>query len=69
MARMKLTATKHVREPLCKNVVPTESHSDGQDVLRTPRTVLLVLGPASPRSSSGPQGYCVETHTFGVYVW
>jgi hypothetical protein len=47
MARMKLTARKHVHAPPCRNVVPTESHSDGQDIdyfLRTLWTVLLALG-------------------------
>jgi hypothetical protein len=47
MARMKLMERKHVRAPPRKNVVPTESHSDGQDAgyfSRTLRTVLLALG-------------------------
>jgi hypothetical protein len=47
MVRMKLTARKHVRALLRRNVVPTESHSDGQNAayfLRTLWTVLLVLG-------------------------
>jgi hypothetical protein len=51
MARMKLTARKHVRAPPHKNVVPTESHSDGQDAgyfPRTLRTVLLALGSSEP---------------------
>jgi hypothetical protein len=44
---MKLTARKHVHAPPHRNVVPTESHSDGQNAgyfLRTLRTMLLVLG-------------------------
>jgi hypothetical protein len=48
---MKLTARKHFRAPPCKDVVPTESHSDGQEVgyfLRTLRTVLLALGSSEP---------------------
>jgi hypothetical protein len=48
---MKLTARKHDRALPCRNVVPTESHSDGQNVgyfPRTPRTVLLVLGSSEP---------------------
>jgi hypothetical protein len=47
MARVKLTARKHVRAPPRRNVVPTESHSDGQNAryfLRTLRTMLLALG-------------------------
>jgi hypothetical protein len=47
MARVKLTAMKHVRAPPRRNVVPTESHSDGQNAeyfLRTLRIVLLALG-------------------------
>jgi hypothetical protein len=51
MARMKLMGRKHVHAPPCRNVVPTESHSDGQNVgyfLRTLRTVLLVLGSSEP---------------------
>jgi hypothetical protein len=43
----KLTARKHVRAPPRRDVVPTESHRDGQHVgyfLRTLRTLLLVLG-------------------------
>jgi hypothetical protein len=51
MARIKLTARKHDREPPCRNVVPTESHSDGQNVgyfPRTLRTVLLALGYSKP---------------------
>jgi hypothetical protein len=42
---------KHVHVPLCRNVVPTESHSDGQiagNFPRTMRTVLLVLGYSEP---------------------
>jgi hypothetical protein len=52
MARMKLTARKHVCAPPYKNVVPTESHSDGQNAgyfLRTLWTVLLALGSSEPR--------------------
>jgi hypothetical protein len=51
MARVKLTARKHVRSPPCRNVVPTESHNDGQNAgyfLRTLRTVLLALGYREP---------------------
>jgi hypothetical protein len=48
---MKLTATKHVRAPPRRDVVPTESHGDGQGAsyfLRTLQTVLLVLGSSEP---------------------
>jgi hypothetical protein len=31
MARVKLTVRNHVRVPPHRNVVPTESHSDGQN--------------------------------------
>jgi hypothetical protein len=51
MARMKLTARKHVRVPPRRNTVPTESHSDGQDASYFPRTlrsVLLALGSSEP---------------------
>jgi hypothetical protein len=51
MARMKLTARKHVRALLHRNVVPIESHSDGQYAgyfPRTLRTVLLALGSSEP---------------------
>jgi hypothetical protein len=47
MARMKLMARKHVRVPPRRDVVPTESHSDGQGAGYFPRilrTVLLALG-------------------------
>jgi hypothetical protein len=47
----KLTARKHVHVPLCRNVVPTESHSDGQiagNFPRTMRTMLLALGYSEP---------------------
>jgi hypothetical protein len=51
MARMKLTARKHVRAPPHGDVVPTESYSDGQDAGYFPmtlRTVLLALGSSEP---------------------
>jgi hypothetical protein len=51
MARMKLTARKHVHAPPHRNTVPTESHSHGQhDVYfpRTLRTLPLVLGYSDP---------------------
>jgi hypothetical protein len=48
---MKLTTRKHVRAPPRRDVVPTESHSDGQEVgyfPRTLQTVLLALGSSEP---------------------
>jgi hypothetical protein len=51
MARVKLTARKHIHAPPCRNSMPTESHSDGQNVgyfPRTLRTVLLALGYSEP---------------------
>jgi hypothetical protein len=51
MARAKLIARKHVRTPPRRNVMPMESHSDGQNVgyfSRTLRTVLLALGYSEP---------------------
>jgi hypothetical protein len=52
-------AMKHVRAPPRQNVVPMESHSDGQCAiyfLRTLQELLLLLGYGEPRSSSVPQG-------------
>jgi hypothetical protein len=46
-----MMARKHVRAPSRRNVVPMESHSDGQDAgyfLRTLQTVLLALGSSEP---------------------
>jgi hypothetical protein len=51
MARVKLTARKHVCVPPHRNGVPTESHSDGKNIgyfPRTLRTVLLALGYSEP---------------------
>jgi hypothetical protein len=51
MARAKLTARKHVPVPPRRNIVPTESHSDGQNAgyfLRALRNVLLALGYSEP---------------------
>jgi hypothetical protein len=47
MAKVKLTMRKHVCAPPRRNVVPTESYSDGQNARyfsRTLRIVLLALG-------------------------
>jgi hypothetical protein len=51
MARVKLTARKHVCAPPRRNVVLMESHSDGQNAGYFPRTlwtVLLALGYSEP---------------------
>jgi hypothetical protein len=51
MARVKLTVRKHVHAPPHRNVVPIESHSDGQNAgyfLMTLRIVLLALGYSEP---------------------
>jgi hypothetical protein len=48
---VKLTMRKHIPVPPRRNVVPTESHSDGQNAgyfLRTLRTVLLALWYSEP---------------------
>jgi hypothetical protein len=51
MARVKLTVRKHIRATPHRNVVPMESHNDGQNAgyfLRTLRTMLLALGYSEP---------------------
>jgi hypothetical protein len=51
MARVKLTVRKYVCAPPRRNVVPMESHSDGQNAgyfLRTLRIMLLALGYSEP---------------------
>jgi hypothetical protein len=51
MARANLTARKHIHAPPRRNAMPTESHSDGQNVgyfWRIPWTVLLALGYSEP---------------------
>jgi hypothetical protein len=51
MARVKITARKQIHAPPRRNVVPTESHSHGQNAgyfLRTLQTVLLALGYSEP---------------------
>jgi hypothetical protein len=68
MARVKLTARKHVHAPPRRNVVPTESHNDGQNAgyfPRTLRTVLLALG-----YSEAPLFICVPRLLRGnSYLW
>jgi hypothetical protein len=49
-------ARKHVHAPPRRNVVPMESHSDGQNAgyfSRTLRTVLLELGSSEPSLFNG----------------
>jgi hypothetical protein len=51
MARVKMTARKDIRASPRRNVVPTESHSDGPNAgffPRTLRTMLLALGYSEP---------------------
>jgi hypothetical protein len=72
MVRMKMTARKHIRAPPRRNVVPTESHSDGQDVgyfLRTLWTVLLALGSSEPPLFIGtPRLLCGNSYLWHVCV-
>jgi hypothetical protein len=51
MARAKLTARKHIHTSPDTNVMPTESHNDGQRAgyfQSTLRTLLLALGYSEP---------------------
>jgi hypothetical protein len=72
MARVKLTMRKHVRAPPHRNVVPTESHSDGQNVgyfLRILQTVLLALGYSEPPLFIGvPRLLCGNSYLWRVRV-
>jgi hypothetical protein len=72
MARVKLTAMKHVHTPLCRNAVPTETHSDGQNVgyfARTLQTVLLALGNSEPPFFIGvPRLLCKNLYLWRVHV-
>jgi hypothetical protein len=55
---MKLMARKHVYAPPHRNVVPTESHNDGQNAgyfLRTLWTMLLALGSNKPLLHRNPE--------------
>jgi hypothetical protein len=68
MARVKLAARKHVHVPPHRNVVPTESHSDGQNAgyfSRTLRTVLLALGYSKPPLFIGVP----RLHRGSSYLW
>jgi hypothetical protein len=72
MAGVKLTGRKHVRVPPHRNVVPTESHSDGQNVgyfPRTLRTMLLALGYSEPPLFVGvPRQLCGNSYLCHVCV-
>jgi hypothetical protein len=72
MARAKLIARKHVRAPPRRNVVPSESHSDGQNARyfpRTLRTVLLALGYSEPPLFiSVPRLLCGNSYLWRVHV-
>jgi hypothetical protein len=68
MARVKLIAMTHVHAPPRKNVVPTESHSDGQNARYFPRTlqtVLLALGYSEPPLFVGVP----RLHHRNSYLW
>jgi hypothetical protein len=65
-------ARKHVRAPLLRSVVPTKSHSDGQNVgyiLTTLRTVLLALGSSNPPLViRTPRLLCGNSYLWCVHV-
>jgi hypothetical protein len=67
----KLTARKHIHAPPQRNVMPTESHSDGQRAgyfPRTLRTLFLAQGYSEPPLLSLSRGCFTGTHTFAC-VW
>jgi hypothetical protein len=72
MVRMKLTARKHVHALPRRNVVPTESHSDGQNAgyfLRTLQTVLLALGSSKPPLFIGTSRLlCGNSYLWRIHV-
>jgi hypothetical protein len=72
MARAKLIARKHVHVPPHRNVVPTESHSDGQNAgyfPRTLRTIFLELGYSEPPLFIGvPRLLCGNSYLWRVRV-
>jgi hypothetical protein len=72
MARMKLAERKHVRVPPCRNVVPTESHSDGQNTGYFPwtlRTGLLAMRYSEPPLFVGvPKLLCGNSYHYLVRV-
>jgi hypothetical protein len=63
---------KHVRAPPCSNVVPTESHSDGQNAgyfPKTLRTMFLPLGYSEPPLFIGvPRLLCRNSYLWCVRV-
>jgi hypothetical protein len=68
MARVKLTARKHVHVPPHRNAVPMESHSNGQNAgyfPRTLRTVLLALRYSEPPLFIG----VLRLHRENSYLW
>jgi hypothetical protein len=72
MARVKLTARKHVRAPPRRVVVLMESHSDDQDAGYFPRTlwtVLLALGSSEPPLFIGTlRLLCENSYLWRVHV-
>jgi hypothetical protein len=72
MARVKLTARKNVHVPPRRNVMPTKSHSDGQNVGYFPRnlrTVLLALGYSElPLFIDVPRLLCRNSYLWCVHV-
>jgi hypothetical protein len=72
MARVKLTVRKHICAPPRWNVLPTKSHSDGQNAgyfPRTLRTVLLALGYSEPPLFVGvPRLLCGNSYLWCVRV-
>jgi hypothetical protein len=69
---VKLTKRKHVHAPSRRNVVPTESHSDGQNVgyfPRTLQTVLLALGYSeAPLFVGVPRPLCGNSYLWRMHV-
>jgi hypothetical protein len=68
--KRKLKARKHVRAPLHRNVVPTESHSDGLRAgyfPRTLQTLLLALGYSkTPLFIGTPSLLCQNSYLWHV---
>jgi hypothetical protein len=68
----KLTVRKHILAPSRRNVVPTESHSDGQNVgyfSRTLQTLLLALGYSeSPLFIGTLWLFCENSYLWCVHV-
>jgi alpha-D-ribose 1-methylphosphonate 5-triphosphate diphosphatase PhnM len=65
-------ARKHVRAPPRRNVVPTESHSDGQNVGYFPMTlriVLLALGYSMPLLFIGTPRLLRGNSYSIMYMW